>query len=59
MLSTITFLIITLVLLNFMLLAFSCNKTKKHLKALDKNKGVVSVIPTKTEVSSQLAPTGS
>jgi len=59
MLLTITFLIISLVLINFVLLAFSCNKTKKHLKSLDTNKGVVSVRPTKTEVSSQLAPTGS
>ncbi len=59
MLSTITFLIISLVLINFMLLAFSCNKTTKRLKALDKNKDVVSVRPTKTKVSSQLAPTGS
>lgn len=59
MLLIITSIIIFLVAINFILLAFSCNKTAKRLKVLDKNKRVVSVRPTKTEAANQLAPTGS
>ncbi len=59
MLLFITSVLIFLVAINFILLAFSCNKTSRRLKALNKNKRVVSVLPTKTEVTGQLAPTGS
>ena len=59
MLLIISFSLIFLVAINFILLAFSCNKTTKRLKVLDKNKRIVSVRPTKQEALSQLAPTGS
>ncbi len=59
MLLIITSVLIFLVAINFLLLVFSCNKTTKRLKMLDKNKGVVSVRPAKQGASNQLAPTGS
>lgn len=59
MLLIITFLVVFLIAINFILLVFSCNKTTKNKKPLDKNKGVVNVRSTKSEVESQLAPTGS
>lgn len=59
MLLIITFLVVFLIAINFILLLFSCNKTTKNKKSLDKNKGVVSVRHTKPEVANQLAPTGS
>lgn len=59
MISTITLVLIFLVAINFILLVFSCNKTAKQLKSLDKNKGVISVMSSKSETASQLAPTGS
>jgi hypothetical protein len=60
MLLIITSILIFLVVINFILLLFSCNKTsRRRLKALNKNKKVVSVLSTKSEVENQLAPTGS
>lgn len=60
MLLTITLTISVLVAINFILLFFSCNKTTKR-KALTEKRPtfVVTKNTTKTQTSTQLAPTGS
>ncbi|GAA3789015.1 hypothetical protein GCM10022271_21930 [Corallibacter vietnamensis] len=59
MLLTITITLATLVVLNFFLLVFSCNKTKKSTKKVDDQYLKIVHKPTKQSVSSQLAATGS
>lgn len=57
MILTITLIISALVLVNFLLLIFSCNKTKKAKKEITKPR-VLKPITTQA-VETQLAPTGS
>lgn len=59
MIMTITLIITSLVVLNFLLLAFSCNRTTK--KQLVENKSIkrVSTFDTNQLESHQLALTGS
>lgn len=58
MILTITLVLSILVAINFLLLAFSCNKTTK--KIVTEEKAIIKPIKTTKEVpSSQLAPTGS
>lgn len=62
MLLTITIVLILLVAFNFLLLAFSCNKTTKKsftappkVYSTEKNR----IIPSNQSLEGQLAPTGS
>lgn len=58
MLSTITLTLSTLILINFILLKFSCNKTLKPTKKVEKPvifRPEITIAP----VSQMLAPTGS
>lgn len=58
MILTITLVLSFLVVINFLLLVFSCNKTTK--KTTTENTAVILPSkPTKQLTSSQLAPTGS
>lgn len=63
MLITVTFIVIFLVALNFLLLHFSCNATvKKEIPSIERAiEQSVEVNPqiTKAQTSTQLAPTGS
>lgn len=58
MIYTITLSIVFLVALNFLLLKFSCNKTKKNNK-VDSKPIILQTKVTKLQVSEELAPTGS
>ena len=58
MLITITFTLVFLVAVNFLLLALSCNKTTKR-KPQSKPTVIVNPKLSTKEVSGQLAPTGS
>ncbi|OUS00943.1 hypothetical protein A9Q86_09340 [Flavobacteriales bacterium 33_180_T64] len=61
MIITITFILSFLVVINFLLLIFSCNKTVK--KTSNKTQVITrqtkAVIPTQKLTTAQLAPTGS
>jgi len=61
MMLTITLILSALIVLNFLLLVFSCNKTTK--KTIVENPVVIKAVkpqkPTKQLTSTQLAPTGS
>lgn len=60
MLLTITLTLSFLVLVNFLLLIFSCNKTTKRSEIRQsKPTLIIKNNPTKQEAPSQLAPTGS
>jgi len=59
MLLIITFTLFSLVAINFILLAFSCNKTSKSSKKPNQTKRVINVRSTKPETENHLAPTGS
>lgn len=63
MILTITIVLACLVMLNFLLLIFSCNKTtkksdKRFPKAIKTEKATTTLIPNQSK-SRQLAPTGS
>lgn len=61
MIITITLVLSSLVVINFLLLIFSCNKTTKRLPS-EKSviiRSVASEKPTKQLATSQLAATGS
>jgi hypothetical protein len=58
MIYTITLSIVFLVALNFLLLKFSSNKTKKNNK-VDSKPIILQTKVTKLQVSEELAPTGS
>ena len=58
MLSIITFIISSLVILNLLLLKFSCNKTVKRNKT-DKKPVVMRPKTTIPQITKILAPTGS
>ncbi|PWK19844.1 hypothetical protein LX78_01194 [Xanthomarina spongicola] len=60
MLLTITFILSFLVAINFLLLFFSCNKTTKRTGIKEtKPTLIIKNNPTKQEVPTHLAPTGS
>jgi cell division protein YceG involved in septum cleavage len=60
MLLTITLTISFLVVINFLLLIFSCNKTTKRTVIKEsKPTIIINTNTTNQEVSAQLAPTGS
>lgn len=59
MLTTITFTLIFLVAINFILLAFSCNKTVKRKKIENRPSIIRQARPANEQVVTQLAPTGS
>jgi hypothetical protein len=58
MIFNITLILVSLIVLNFLLLFFSCNTTKKSQKEIKKTRIINRPITTR-EVSGQLAPTGS
>ena len=58
MLMTITFALVFLVAINFLLLIFSCNKTTKRAQE-DRKPTLVKTQLTNEQHASQLAPTGS
>ncbi len=58
MILTITFSILILVAINFLLLAFSCNKTKAS-KNIKKEPIIISKQITILQETEELAPTGS
>ena len=58
MILTITLIVSFLIAVNFAMLFFSCNKTKKAKKEIRKPRIIKSAITTE-EIPSQLAPTGS
>jgi len=58
MILTITLILTTLVVFNFLLLAFSCNKTNKKVSEIKKT-AIITKRLTKQSASVQLAPTGS
>ncbi len=58
MLTTITFILVFLVAINFLLLIFSCNKTTKRVNE-DRQPTLVKPQITNESHTSQLAPTGS
>lgn len=58
MLLTTTFIIISLVLVNFLLLKFSCNKTARQSK-IDKKPIVLKSHKVLIDFNQNLAPTGS
>ena len=58
MLLKITIVLFSLVIINLLLLKFSCNKTKKTIKNIDKPV-VLKQEATIELVSEELAPTGS
>jgi hypothetical protein len=58
MILTITLILTALVVLNFLLLIFSCNKTSKRIPEVKKTT-IISKQLTKQSASVQLAPTGS
>lgn len=60
MLLTITLVISVLIAINFLLLIFSCNKTTKRAKSVEKRPTfIVTKNTTSPQPSAQLAPTGS
>jgi len=59
MLLIITCIVVFLVAINFFLLAFSCNKTSKRDRSIDKSKIIINTRSSKKPASSHLAPTGS
>ena len=60
MIMTITLILVALVALNFILLAFSCNKTsKKEIAEIDSVTTKRPMLLTKKLDARQLAPTGS
>lgn len=58
MIFTITIVLGSLIALNFLLLFFSCNSTKKPLKEIRQPRVINQPITTE-EIPAQLAPTGS
>ena len=58
MILTITIVLTVLIAINFLLLMFSCNKTTKRVKEVNKPTLVPQQL-TKQPASRQLAPTGS
>jgi len=58
MILTITLIITSLIVVNFLLLFFSCNSTKKAQKEIQ-NTRLINKSFTTREVPAQLAPTGS
>lgn len=59
MLLTIPIILSLLVIVNFLLLFFSCNKTTKRTEIKENKPTIVINNTTKQPVSNQLAPTGS
>ncbi len=59
MLTIITFTLIILVAINFLLLSFSCNKIEKRKKKENKPSIIRQASPANEQVVTRLAPTGS